>query len=229
MQNGKVYTHLHSDRELDEQYFRQSGSKIYSYDPYYQTERAWYDFSKTTNDTVGIVYGPYDTTTITVAYQEMISVFGMARLSWAFYETWSPLSFYALREVTDSVGLTYYQYEPGMVYELSGAILNGVQYGMITEVNLKARSGPQAFRLSQNYPNPFNPSTTIHFELPKASIVHLELFNILGQSVMQILDEKREAGTYDVPVRAGNLSSGVYFYRLAAGDFVQTRKMVLTR
>jgi len=100
---------------------------------------------------------------------------------------------------------------------------------MITLVGDPINSRPSQFELGQNYPNPFNPKTTIHFELPKESHVHLELFNVLAQSVLEILDEKRPAGAYDVKVNAGSLSSGIYFYRLTAGNFVQTKKMVLMK
>jgi len=100
---------------------------------------------------------------------------------------------------------------------------------MIASVNEADRTLPTQFSLAQNYPNPFNPSTTIHIELPRESHVHLELFNVLGESVMQLLNEKRQAGVYDVPIKAGGLSSGVYFYRLTAGDFVQTKKMILMK
>jgi len=88
---------------------------------------------------------------------------------------------------------------------------------------------PSRFSLGQNYPNPFNPNTTIHFELPEASHVRLEMFNVLGQVVQEILDEKRQAGAYDVKVNAGRLSSGIYFYRLVADHVVQTKKMVLMK
>ncbi|HMD13669.1 MAG TPA: T9SS type A sorting domain-containing protein, partial [Bacteroidota bacterium] len=107
----------------------------------------------------------------------------------------------------------------------------------ITNVNVKAvvltlndgANVPKAFSLGQNYPNPFNPSTVIHFELPKESRVQLTLYNLLGQNVLNILDETRPAGVYDVQVDAGNLSSGVYFYRLTSGDFEQTKKMLLMK
>jgi len=98
---------------------------------------------------------------------------------------------------------------------------------LVTEVT--ERTFPERLLLSQNYPNPFNPSTTIHFELPHAGQARLTLFNLLGQPVMVVVDEKKPAGVYDVKVNAGKLSSGVYFYRLTAGEFVQTRRMVLMK
>jgi hypothetical protein len=88
---------------------------------------------------------------------------------------------------------------------------------------------PGEFRLEQNYPNPFNPSTTIKFELPKSSVVRLTVYDILGREVALLVNETRGAGVHEVKFDASNLSSGIYLYRLQAGNLVQTRKLVLLR
>ena len=88
---------------------------------------------------------------------------------------------------------------------------------------------PNKFTLSQNYPNPFNPSTTIEFDLPKTTEVSLRIFNILGEKVATLISDRLSAGSYSYDWDASNLASGVYLYRLQAGDYVETRKMVLIR
>jgi hypothetical protein len=88
---------------------------------------------------------------------------------------------------------------------------------------------PVEFRLDQNYPNPFNPSTTIRYGLPNRSQVTLTVFNTLGQQVATLVNGEQEAGYHEVRFDAGGLSSGVYFYRLQAGNFVETRKLLLVR
>lgn len=88
---------------------------------------------------------------------------------------------------------------------------------------------PRAFALEQNYPNPFNPATTITFSLPSDEFVTLDVFNLLGQRVETLVNKQMKAGAYTLRFDAAKLPSGVYFYRLSAGQFVQTRKMILLR
>jgi hypothetical protein len=83
--------------------------------------------------------------------------------------------------------------------------------------------------LQQNYPNPFNPSTTIKYELPRTSHVNLSVYDMLGREVARLADDREEAGVHEVEFDGSNLATGVYFYRLKAGDFAQTRKLQLIR
>ncbi len=91
---------------------------------------------------------------------------------------------------------------------------------------------PDKFKLYQNYPNPFNPSTTIEFDVPKKSRVNLKLYNILGEEIFTIVNKELNAGNYREIVdlnRLKGLASGVYFYRIIADNFVQTKKMILLK
>jgi len=85
------------------------------------------------------------------------------------------------------------------------------------------------FSISQNFPNPFNPTTKISWQSPVASHQTLKVYDVLGNEVATLVDEFRNAGSYNVDYNASKLASGVYFYRLQAGDFVQTRKMILLK
>jgi hypothetical protein len=97
--------------------------------------------------------------------------------------------------------------------------------GLITSVH-SPNVLPAAFVLDQNYPNPFNPSTTIAFELPEATKVSLRIFTTMGQIVGTLVDGFKEPGHYQFQWNA-NVASGIYFYRLQAGEFVDTKKMIL--
>jgi hypothetical protein len=88
---------------------------------------------------------------------------------------------------------------------------------------------PTEFSLSQNYPNPFNPSTKIKYSIPTQSKVVIKVHDILGNEVATLMDEEKSVGTYELTWNASNLSSGIYFYQLRAGDFIQMKKMILLK
>jgi hypothetical protein len=90
-------------------------------------------------------------------------------------------------------------------------------------------TAPTTFRLQQNYPNPFNPSTIIGFQLTANSFVSLKVFDVLGREVTTLVNEQLKPGSYEATFDGNGLASGVYFYRLQAGEFVQTKKFVLQK
>jgi hypothetical protein len=88
---------------------------------------------------------------------------------------------------------------------------------------------PEKYVLEQNYPNPFNPSTTIKFALPERSNVNLSIYNILGQRIVQLVNDELESGVHEIQFNASSLASGVYFYTLSTGNYLSTKKMILLR
>ena len=121
----------------------------------------------------------------------------------------------------------------GWILGDGGRILNTTTGGIsfIEEIELKQ---PSNFYLTQNYPNPFNPVTKIKFEIPGQArndntLVTLKIYDLLGREIATLINEEKPAGKYEVEFNATNLPSGIYFYRIQAGDFIKTRKMVLLR
>jgi hypothetical protein len=88
---------------------------------------------------------------------------------------------------------------------------------------------PATYALFQNYPNPFNPTTSVSFDLPSASKVELVVYNVLGQKVATLVDGPMEAGNHVVEVDGSSMSSGLYFYKISANNFSDTKKMVLLK
>lgn len=110
----------------------------------------------------------------------------------------------------------------------------GVWRRPLSEVITNIREGgspglPSAFMLGQNYPNPFNPSTKIGFQIADYGLVTVKVYDVLGREVRTLLSENLSAGSYEVTFDGSDLASGVYFYRLQSGEFVQTRRLVLLR
>jgi hypothetical protein len=100
----------------------------------------------------------------------------------------------------------------------------------VTKVKEKSSETPEDFGLKQNYPNPFNPETTIEYAIPKNKQqvnTTLKVYNLLGEIITTLVNEYQQSGNYEVKFNADNLSSGVYIYRLQAGNFTMSRKMTL--
>jgi hypothetical protein len=85
------------------------------------------------------------------------------------------------------------------------------------------------YELFSNYPNPFNPSTTIKYSIPQSSIVVIKIFDVIGNEIETLVSEEKSVGTYEVNWNAINIPSGIYFYKLQAGSFIETKKMVLMK
>lgn len=116
-------------------------------------------------------------------------------------------------------------------YSLSKIFSDGapLSKSKINEVNWRGLNTVDSYDLAQNFPNPFNPSTTIRYQIPKDGIVTLKIYDILGSEVATLVNEEKIAGKYEVNFNASSLSSGVYIYKIQAGDFVSSKKMILLK
>lgn len=110
-----------------------------------------------------------------------------------------------------------------------GGPLAALLTNQLIGVQIYSAEIPQRYRLYQNYPNPFNPVTKIKFDLPKSGFVKLIVYDILGKQVSIIVNEHLSSGSYTADLNASVLSSGIYFYTLQSGDFITTKKMILTK
>ncbi len=109
----------------------------------------------------------------------------------------------------------------GLAYSING---NPVSVENDNDSNL-----PADYSLAQNYPNPFNPTTSIQYAVASLQFVSLKIYDVLGSEIATLVNEEKPAGNYDVEFNASSLPSGVYFYKLQAGSFVETKKMVLLK
>lgn len=108
-------------------------------------------------------------------------------------------------------------------------ILKTTNGGGLLEITTISQNTPIVFSLSQNFPNPFNPVTNIKYEIPKLGLAKLTIYDLLGREIVTLVNEQLQPGSYSVNWDASNFPSGVYFYRIEADDFVESRKMVLLK
>jgi photosystem II stability/assembly factor-like uncharacterized protein len=140
---------------------------------------------------------------------------------------------------TSEAGVHYYYKVSALDYAGNESRYSNEIALVVTGVKDEENKIPETFGLSQNYPNPFNPATVISYQLPINSLVTIKIFDVLGKEVVELVNEEKPAGRYEVKFsakggsasggEASSLSSGVYLYRIQAGEFVQTRKMILTK
>ena len=123
----------------------------------------------------------------------------------------------------------YHDYDRDGVRSIRTVTQETIGFESVSVALLSGKSLPEAFALRQNYPNPFNPVTQVAFDLPKASHVTLTVYNVLGQEVDVLMNKRMEAGSHVAEWDAESFSTGVYFYRIAADNFTETKKMLLLK
>lgn len=144
--------------------------------------------------------------------------------------------------LSDTIGVTAYDKSFSVANENNSTIVNdnmtngneswyayAVDTAATTGVSVHDNEIPNIYTLQQNYPNPFNPSTNISFTLPYQSHVSLKVYDILGKEVATLVNEVKAAGSYTKQWNASQFASGVYFYRLTAGSFYETKKLLLLK
>ena len=140
-------------------------------------------------------------------------------------------------EISKKFGFVSSDYSGGIFevwYNVSGCIISGITYGELLVSVETSEVIVNRYILYQNYPNPFNPSTKIKFTVPSVETGHapslqLIIYDVLGKEIVTLVNEEKPAGSYEVEFNGNNLSSGVYFYQLRAGSFIQTKKMILMK
>jgi len=217
--DGKVYRYFEDPSLPESEYtiadlYGEVGDSFPSFDPIYTTSYSYVNVSQI--DTI-YKWGLYS---IRKTYQQI---------------TPGPLHITNIK-LTEGIGMESIMtglplYGISSVQILKGCVINGIVYGDTTLTNIKEEehSFKTNYQLCQNYPNPFNPSTKISYQLPKAGNITLKVFDVLGKEVTTLVNEYKNIGRYEIEFNANNLPSGVYFYQLKAGNFVQTKKMILIK
>lgn len=229
--NGVTYQRVgRSSSGGFENWYRQSAVAVFMYD-----SRGYdfpiFSFNGEVGDTSVFVHSPGDTFRSILEFKGSHNILGRDLRIWGYSVDFSTgqIDEETGYTLVDSLGIWQWtNYLAGVPVTLQGAEINGVQYGMLTLLE-HTNYEVERFHLSQNYPNPFNPTTTIQYTLPGAADVTLIVFDMVGRKVAELVSERQAAGNYQQQFDGAALASGVYVYRLQAGEFVQARKMLLVR
>ncbi len=165
---------------------------------------------------------------------------GLLKLNYSQGESWEHISPPDYPELSakgcwavtrDKNGNFWIGYNNGYLAVYNPDGING-----LTDINFSKDNLPKDFYLSQNYPNPFNPTTTIQYSLPNVGqlaklsyTVTLKVYEVLGRKVATLANKKQSPGNYEVTFNASSLPSGIYFYKLTAGNFTNVKKMILMK
>lgn len=197
-----------------------------------ENEYLAYDLLAEVGDTISSYRMGFNTVMFTTMYTEsMFEKWGLTKPKKVFQEyTLHPPIF----SLTEDIGVDsiYFYFDFGDTWiVLKGCVIDGVVYGDTSVVSVEDEETPIAtsFKLEQNYPNPFNSTTNIQYAISSRQFVSLKVYDILGREIAVIINEEKLPGEYEVKFDAKNLSSGIYYYQLVSGNYIETKKMVLLR
>ncbi|MFC2103117.1 T9SS type A sorting domain-containing protein [Bacteroidota bacterium] len=152
------------------------------------------------------------------SWSEAVKMFGLSSIYHELYPNISP----------DGRFMMFLSLRSGLLlpYWVDAQVI----YNYITDVDDEQKTeSPGSFQLYQNYPNPFNPITKIKYQIPKLSFVTLKVYDVLGNEIETLVNEQKPPGSYEINFNSSELTSGVYFYKLQANEFISTKKMVLLK
>ncbi len=248
MPNGKIYKYFLETEDytfLNEYYFRIDTNNIFQYygDSVACPERdfKYLDFKikdssfweicrdlGTCGNARGVANTYYDYTYYTYLNKPLETKHFQDVLLDATDTIWTPCEG---REywLSKAIGITRIFYFNVGDFWLTGAIVNGQQFGTLVSIDDQSDVLPDELELLQNYPNPFNPTTNIQYAIGMRQFMTLKVYDVLGKEIATLINEEKSAGNYEVSFNASNLASGIYYYQLRAGEFVETKKMILLK
>lgn len=244
LSNGKLYYKiLPENLYFFKNYLRADTLGVYYYDVACEEEYLWYSYSLHVKDSTIINYCFSDSAGYPVVYKFLDTssvILGTSRRYIKFENVFGIDAVYGIG-LTPELGFTDYfvpTWDRNYYSYLLGCKISGITYGILTSLETEGLKDFD-YKLEQNYPNPFNPSTKIKYAIPALSkgeetFVSLKVYDILGNEVATLVNEEQAPGVYENEFNSysdegQNLPSGIYFYQLRAGSFVETKKMLLLK
>ncbi len=229
MSNGKSYAQFEGGWI---RYQRYENSCVYFYDSKYEQEYLLFDFNAVPHTKIITHVRGEDTTDVYFngVLPDSLRYLNRKDSLWKFSVDWDrrTIDEEVYYRIADSMGIAI-MYGFMWRYELMGAIISKDTIGSVLNISNRIKNNYRIFYLQQNYPNPFNPRTVISYQLPVISNVEMSIYNLLGQKVATLVNERQQAGSYQVEWDASRFSSGIYYYRIKVGEYQDVKKMILLR
>ncbi len=228
--DNKVYFIYGTSKEYPSNYFRWDSSGIlYNYDPYLHYEHIWFDFT-TTEGEITSIYGIdstllYETIVIADSISVVCPVGTFENCKYVLFDDPSVFDDEMWYWFAPNVGIVKQAGAWLPTMSLSSAQIDS-QILLIKPIE---PPNPNSFRLLQIFPNPFNPITNIEFTLPTSGLVTLRVYDLMGDEVKTLVDQRLNRGTHSVVWNGSNFPSGVYFVKMVNGRFTQTQKVLLLK
>jgi len=228
MPNGKTFWIFEPRDMFWGKYVRSDSAFVYYWDSNCNCEKQVFNINASIGLEDTINWAGYFSSTLSGAYQIVLFNESINRYNYNLGGL-----IYAEINLSERFGYTSFLYLGDYQWErdnwqLKGCIISDTLYGEMTDVP-PAQDIPNKMQLNQNYPNPFNPSTKIRFTISDFGFTTLKVYDVLGNEVTTLVNEEKHPGVYEVEFNANELSSGIYFYQLKAGDFISIKKMILLR
>jgi len=249
LNNGKMYKIIQRNIYSDSvsigatyyYYFRKDSNKIYKYGGDSQScdsiEYIYYNFGKT-DSSIWPICPTYYANYRGVHSSKMLFIslantttevltFDYVNVS-SKDTVWAPMSSPTTESVAKGIGIIAEMDWDFAFLQLYGMVINGKTYGHISSI-ADMNNFTRSYSLYQNYPNPFNPITIIKYSIPLSGLVSIKVFDILGREIKTLVNSYKTAGPHEIMFNGDEMNSGVYIYRLKAGTFLETKKMILLK
>ena len=233
LQNGKTYYKILPEGVLFKNLIRADSTGIYYYDSVCDIEWLFYSFDIPVGQTLKVPMGECNTSDssfINKTSEDSIMFFENNVNTFSYHYDGGINNRYDIRLTQEFGFINWSSNDSSRNYykTLLSCEVDRTIYGTLTNTEREELKLSEYY-LKQNYPNPFNPTTTINYSIPKTCFVTLKVYDMLGKEVTTLVNEERRTGNYKVDFDGSYLPSGVYFYRMQAGNFSETKKLVLLK
>ncbi len=229
MPNGFIYSKFDRYDQIDGKFIRSDSNWIYYYNHPDSTDIPFFKLNASVDEQWNV--NLYRWFTVRYLGIDSVTIFNTSTNIKRFYLDGLAVMYVYLSDKFGPIFVRDMHDPPGVVITdkfLIGAVISDTSYGIVLSVPMSDEILAD-YTIEQNYPNPFNSSTIIKYHIPQKEFVTIKVYNILGQEIKSLVNETKDQGSHKIKLDAGRMPSGLYLYRIKAGAFTETKKMLIIR